>query len=41
MLHHASLGVSYIERSAAFYDAALGALDYVRVWDDIRPGQTG
>ncbi|ANL35801.1 VOC family protein [Rhizobium phaseoli] len=41
MLHHASLGVSDIERSAAFYDAALGALGYVRVWDDIRPGQTG
>ncbi|MBX4928069.1 catechol 2,3-dioxygenase-like lactoylglutathione lyase family enzyme [Rhizobium binae] len=37
MLHHASLGVSDIERSAACYDAALG---YVRVWDDIRPGQT-
>ncbi|RFB89204.1 glyoxalase/bleomycin resistance/extradiol dioxygenase family protein [Rhizobium leguminosarum bv. trifolii] len=41
MLHHASLGVSDIERSVAFYDAALGALGYVRVWDDIRPGQTG
>ncbi|MBB4480349.1 VOC family protein [Rhizobium etli] len=41
MLHHASLGVSDIERSAAFYDAALGALGYVRVWDDIGPGQTG
>lgn len=41
MLHHASLGISDIERSAAFYDAALGALGYVRVWDDIRPGQTG
>ncbi|RUM23633.1 VOC family protein [Rhizobium vallis] len=40
MLHHASLGVSDIERSAAFYDAALAALGYVRVWDDIRPGQT-
>ncbi|MBB3915377.1 VOC family protein [Rhizobium fabae] len=41
MLHHASLGVADIERSAAFYDAALAALGYVRVWDDIRPGQTG
>ncbi|MBB4191499.1 catechol 2,3-dioxygenase-like lactoylglutathione lyase family enzyme [Rhizobium aethiopicum] len=40
MLHHASLGVSDIERSAAFYDAALAALGYVRVWDDIRPGET-
>lgn len=41
MLHHASLSVSDIERSAAFYDAALAALGYVRVWNDIRPGQTG
>ncbi|MBY5610940.1 VOC family protein [Rhizobium leguminosarum] len=41
MLHHASLGVSDIERSAAFYDGALAALGYIRVWDDIRPGQTG
>ncbi len=41
MLHHASLGVSDIERSAAFYDAALAALGYIRVWDDLRPGQTG
>ncbi|MBB4575462.1 VOC family protein [Rhizobium lentis] len=41
MLHHASLGVSDIEWSAAFYDAALGALGYVRVWDDIGPGQIG
>ncbi|OAV53490.1 glyoxalase [Rhizobium sp. WYCCWR10014] len=41
MLHHASLGVSDIERSAAFYDAALAALGYIRVWEDIRPGQTG
>ncbi|MBY5585992.1 VOC family protein [Rhizobium leguminosarum] len=41
MLHHASLGVSDIERSAAFYDAALAALGYIRFWDDIRPGQTG
>ncbi|MBY5314502.1 VOC family protein [Rhizobium leguminosarum] len=35
MLHHASLGVYDIERSAAFYDATLAALGY------IRPGQTG
>ncbi|MBY5409443.1 VOC family protein [Rhizobium leguminosarum] len=41
MLHHTSLGVSDIERSAAFYDATLAALGYARVWDDIRPGQTG
>lgn len=38
MLHHLSLGVSDIERSARFYDAALGALGYVRVWEDICPG---
>jgi len=34
MLHHLSLGVSNLERSAAFYDAALSALGYVRVWSD-------
>jgi catechol 2,3-dioxygenase-like lactoylglutathione lyase family enzyme len=34
MLHHLSLGVSNLERSAAFYDAALAALGYVRVWSD-------
>ncbi|MDX8449010.1 VOC family protein [Mesorhizobium captivum] len=39
MLHHISLGVSNIERSAAFYDAALAPLGYVRVWDDLRPGE--
>jgi catechol 2,3-dioxygenase-like lactoylglutathione lyase family enzyme len=39
MLHHVSLGVSDIERAAAFYDAALAPLGYVRVWDDIRPGE--
>jgi catechol 2,3-dioxygenase-like lactoylglutathione lyase family enzyme len=39
MLHHVSLGVSDIERSASFYDAAFAPLGYVRVWDDIRPGQ--
>ena len=41
MLHHISLGVSDIERSAAFYDAALAPLGYVRVWEDIRPGAAG
>jgi catechol 2,3-dioxygenase-like lactoylglutathione lyase family enzyme len=35
MLHHVSFGVSDIRRSAAFYDAVLAALGYVRVWDDI------
>jgi catechol 2,3-dioxygenase-like lactoylglutathione lyase family enzyme len=39
MLHHVSLGVSDIERSAAFYDAALAPLGYVRVWVDLRPGE--
>ena len=39
MLHHVSLGVSDIERAAAFYDAALAPLGYVRVWGDLRPGE--
>ena len=34
MLHHVSLGVSDLERAAAFYDAVLGVLGYVRVWSD-------
>ena len=34
MLHHISLGVADLERAAAFYDAVLGALGYVRVWTD-------
>lgn len=34
MLHHLSLGVTDLQRSAAFYDAAMGALGYVRVWAD-------
>lgn len=38
MLHHVSFGVSQIERSAAFYDAVLKPLGYVRVWDDLNPG---
>lgn len=32
MLHHLSFGVTDLARSAAFYDAALDALGYVRVW---------
>jgi catechol 2,3-dioxygenase-like lactoylglutathione lyase family enzyme len=32
MLGHISFGVSDLSRSAAFYDAALGALGYVRVF---------
>jgi len=38
MLHHISLGVSEIERSARFYDAALLRLGYVRVGEDLTPG---
>ncbi|MBB3857449.1 catechol 2,3-dioxygenase-like lactoylglutathione lyase family enzyme [Xanthomonas arboricola] len=38
MLHHLSLGVRTIEASAAFYDAVLAALGYVRVWSDLEPG---
>ncbi|NDH43048.1 MAG: hypothetical protein EBX62_04260 [Betaproteobacteria bacterium] len=38
MLHHISLGVSCLERSAAFYDAehdaVLMPLGYTRVWSD-------
>ena len=40
-LHHLSLGVRDLERSARFYDAALAALGFVRVWSDVRPGQPG
>lgn len=38
MLHHISLGVSDINRTAAFYDAVLAPLGYVRVWEDLSPG---
>lgn len=34
MIHHLSFGVSDLARSSAFYDAALSALGYVRVWAD-------
>jgi catechol 2,3-dioxygenase-like lactoylglutathione lyase family enzyme len=34
MLHHLSFAVKDLARSAAFYDAALSALGYVRVWED-------
>ena len=34
MLHHLSFAVSDLERAAAFYDATLAALGYVRVWTD-------
>jgi catechol 2,3-dioxygenase-like lactoylglutathione lyase family enzyme len=32
MLHHLSFGVSDLGRAAAFYDAVLAPLGYVRVW---------
>ena len=38
-LHHLSLGVADLERSARFYDAALELLGLVRVWSDLRPGE--
>lgn len=34
MLHHISFGVEDLARAAAFYDAALSPLGYVRVWTD-------
>ncbi len=34
MLHHLSFGVTDLTRSAAFYDATLSALGYVRAWTD-------
>jgi len=34
MLHHISLPTSDLQRSGAFYDAALGALGYRRVFED-------
>lgn len=34
MLHHLSFAVTDLARSAAFYDAALPALGYRRVWED-------
>jgi catechol 2,3-dioxygenase-like lactoylglutathione lyase family enzyme len=32
MIGHLSLGVGDLQRAMRFYDAALGALGYVRVW---------
>ena len=32
MLGHLSFGVADLQRAIAFYDAALGALGYARVW---------
>ena len=36
VLHHLSFAVSDLARSAAFYDAALAALGYRRVWSSER-----
>lgn len=41
MLHHISLGTADMPVSVAFYDAVLATLGYVRVWSDLRPGETG
>jgi catechol 2,3-dioxygenase-like lactoylglutathione lyase family enzyme len=41
MLHHLSIGAVDIERAARFYDATLAPLGYLRVWSDLRPGQSG
>lgn len=41
MLHHLSFGVSDLDVSARFYDAVLGALGWVRIWQDLRPGESG
>lgn len=44
MWHHLSFGVADLARSATFYDAALSALEYRRVWTDavaIGYGYTG
>lgn len=34
MIHHLSLGVRDLERSARFYDSVLGALGFRRVFED-------
>jgi catechol 2,3-dioxygenase-like lactoylglutathione lyase family enzyme len=39
LLHHISIGVADLTASGTFYDAVLAPLGYVRVWEDIRPGE--
>jgi catechol 2,3-dioxygenase-like lactoylglutathione lyase family enzyme len=39
LLHHISIGVADLTVSGSFYDAVLAPLGYVRVWEDIRPGE--
>lgn len=41
LLHHLSLGVADVQAAADAYDAALAPLGFVRVWSDLRPGETG
>jgi catechol 2,3-dioxygenase-like lactoylglutathione lyase family enzyme len=41
MLHHLSFAVADLARSAAFYDATLSELGYVRVWTDKTAGGYG
>jgi len=41
MLHHISFAVTDIARAAKFYDHTLGALGYVRVFEDLRQGEEG
>jgi catechol 2,3-dioxygenase-like lactoylglutathione lyase family enzyme len=41
MLHHISLGARNIAAAASFYDQVLAPLGFVRVWTDLRPGQSG
>lgn len=40
MLHHISIGAQEFDRAVRFYDATLAPLGYVRVWSDLRPGET-
>ena len=40
-LHHLSVGVRDIVVSVRFYDAVLAPLGFVRVWSDLRPGESG
>lgn len=41
MLHHISFAVVDLERSARFYDSVFAPLGYVRVFEDVRPGEDG
>jgi catechol 2,3-dioxygenase-like lactoylglutathione lyase family enzyme len=41
MIHHLSFAVTNLERAASFYDHVLAVLGYVRVFEDLRPGEEG